>query len=206
MIFAVFNKNIYNVFYNINYICYLCIRINHSKEKMKKKLLDMPSAKTGNDSIALKKKESIFEIDNLEEDSGFLMLQVSNLWKNFHSEILKKYHGLTYRQYIVLASIYWLSLHDTEQITQTMLAKHSRIDAMSLSHVFRGLEAKGYIHRIPHPADVRAKVVSLTQEGKELIDQAVRVIVEIDQQFFKSLGKNTNHFNDFLKKLLKANH
>ena len=151
------------------------------------------------------KGESIFEIENLEEDTGFLMLQVSNLWKNFHGKTLKKYGGLTHMQYAVLAGIYWFTLHDTQQVTQVMLANYTRIDPMTLSYVFRGLEAKGYIRRVTHPTNVRAKAVNLTPEGEELMGQAVSSIVEADQKFFQSLGKKTNYFNQNLKKLLETN-
>ena len=203
--FYLFRKYIYKLYYNINYIHYLCIHINHSNEKMKKKLLYMPPAVAVVNNADLEKDESIFEMDKLEEDTGFLMLQVSNLWKNFHGRALKKSHGLTHVQYTVLSRIYGLTKHDTKQVTQTMLARHTRIDPMALSHVFRGLEAKGYIQRVTHPADVRAKAVSLSPKGKKLMEQVIHSIAEADNKFFEKLGKNADFFNKNLKKLLETN-
>ena len=83
-----------------------------------------------------------------------------------------------------------------------MLSKQTQIDTMALSHIFRKLETKGYIYRVTHPTDIRAKVVNLTPEGEELMKQVLGTIAEADQKFFKSLGKNTDRFNKYLKKLL----
>ena len=83
-----------------------------------------------------------------------------------------------------------------------MLSKQTQIDTMALSHIFRKLEAMGYIYRVTHPTDVRAKAVNLTPEGEELMKQVLGTITEADQIFFKNLGKNINQFNKYLKKLL----
>jgi len=155
--------------------------------------------------IVLEKDKSPFKIENLEEDTGFLVLQVSNLWGNLHDRTLKRYHGLSHMQYAVLASIYWLVIYSDRQVTQTILAQHTKINPMTISQMFKVLEAKGYIYRTPHATDVRAKAVNLTPEGKELMTKAVQTIWEEDSKFFKSLGKNTVRFNKYLYELLKAN-
>ena len=136
---------------------------------------------------------------------GFLILQISNLWKNYYGYILKKHHGLPYMQYAVLASIHRFSLHSREHATQAMLAKHIRIDPMTLSHIFRGLEANGYISRTTHPDDVRAKAIKLTPKGEELMEQVNATMVKAGDKFFDTLGKNTDLFNKCLKKLLRSN-
>ena len=143
--------------------------------------------------------------ENPEENTGFLMLQVSNLWKGYHGKTLKKHHALSSMQYAVLTGVYQFSVHNTQPVIQTMLAKHLKIDAMTSSRIFKGLEAKGYICHVTHPDDVKAKAVLLTQEGKELLIQAVNIITESDHKFFKSLNENTEYFNKQLKKLLEAN-
>ena len=142
---------------------------------------------------------------NLEDDTGFLILQVSNSWKNYHEEILKKHHHISYIQYVVLADIYWFTLRNKKQVTQAMLAKHTKIDPMTISYIFKGLEAKGYICRVTHPTDVRAKAVNLTQEGKDLLCQIVKTVAEADMKFFTALGKSAERFNRDLMKLLQGN-
>ena len=158
-----------------------------------------------NNKNTLNKEHLPFVKENYEEDAGFLMLQISNLWKDYRSKALKKHYGLTHVQYAALAGIYWFTLHNKEPVTQTLLSKYARIDPMTLSHVFKGLEAKGYISRITHPTDIRAKAITLTSAGEELMRQAVRTIMETDQKFFKILGSDTGQFNECLKKLLKTN-
>ena len=76
---------------------------------------------------------------------------------------------------------------------------------MTISQVFKVLETKGYIARKRHSIDVRAKSVALTQEGKDLMTKAVATVVEVDNRFFKILGKNIGRFNAYLVELLKAN-
>ena len=150
-------------------------------------------------------EQSPFIIENLEEDTGFLMLQISNLWGNAHEKVLKRHYGLSHMQYAVLASVYWLVLHSTKQVTQTILAQHTKINPMTISQMFKVLEAKGLIYRTTHATDVRAKSVSLTPEGKELMHRAFKTIWDVDAKFFKSLGKNTSRFNGFLYDLLRSN-
>jgi DNA-binding MarR family transcriptional regulator len=148
---------------------------------------------------------SPFTIENLEEDTGFLMLQISRLWAEYHERATKKYYNITHMQYAVLASVYWLLLHEKREVTQTILAKHTKIDPMTISQVFKVLEKKGYIYRKTHSTDVRAKSVNLTQQGKELMNEAVNTIFNVDSKFFKVLGKNIAHFNNYLVTLLKEN-
>ena len=143
--------------------------------------------------------------ENLEDDVSLLMLQITNLWKDYHSKALKKHYGLTHVQYAVLTDLYWFTLQNKKPVTQTMLAKHTKIDPMTLSHVIKGLEAKDYVSRVSHPADIRAKAVDLTPKGKELIILAIHTTMEIDHKFFKALGKDVHRFNIYLKKLIAPN-
>jgi DNA-binding MarR family transcriptional regulator len=153
----------------------------------------------------LNKNYSLAVKEDIEDDAGLLMLQIINLWRSCHNKALKKRYGLTHVQYVVLLGLYCFTMHYEGSITQTMLAKQAKIDPMTLSHIVKGLEAKGYISRIIHPIDVRAKAVALTREGKELMDKAVNAIVDIDRKFFKTLGKDADRFNKYLKKLLSPN-
>ena len=148
---------------------------------------------------------SPFIIENLKDDTGFLILQVSNLWSNYHDKALKKHYGLSHMQYAVLASVCWLVYHTNRQVTQSLLSQHTKISPMTISQIFKVLEAKGYIVRKKHPTDVRSKVVSLTELGNELMHRAFATIWEIDSKIFKVLGKNTSRFNGYLYDLLLAN-
>ena len=149
--------------------------------------------------------KSPFIIEDLKDDSGFLMLQVSNMWSNSHDRALKRQHGLSHMQYAVLATVCWLKYNGTDYISQSFLAQHTKINPMTVSQIFKVLEKKGYIYRTKHPNDVRAKVVYLTKEGKELMDKAFQTIWNVDSKFFKVLGKNSKIFNGFMYDLLTVN-
>lgn len=151
------------------------------------------------------KNDSPFGIENLEEDSGFLMLQVSRLWADFHERKLKKHFRLSELQYAILASIYWLATHSDKQVTQTLLAKHTKIKPMTISQMFKVLENKGYIHRTIHATDIRAKAVHLTPMGLELMSRSIPMVAKLDDIFFKVLGKDLARFNKYMVELLNAN-
>ena len=153
----------------------------------------------------LEQEKSPFAIGNLAEDTGFLILQVSNLWADYHDKILKRHHNLSHMQYAVLASVYWLVLHSEKQVTQIILSQHTKINPMTISQILKVLEAKGYVFRTTHLTDVRAKAVDLTQEGKELMNKAIKTILNVDTKFFQILGKNTKRFNHCMYELLNAN-
>ena len=152
----------------------------------------------------LEQEKSPFTV-SLEDDSGYLMLQASNLWAHYQDKALKRHYGLSHVQFSVLASISWQVLEEKKQATQTMLAEQTKISPMTISQMLKVLETRGYVYRTKHLTDVRAKAVDLTQEGKELTNKAMKTIYSIDAKFFRILGKNIKCFNRYMFELLKAN-
>lgn len=89
----------------------------------------------------MKSNDKIFSVDTPEESSGFLLWQVTNLWQRELRKALEKY-DLTHSQFVLLASILWLSLKK-ENVTQVLLSTHTKIDPMTTSTVLRTLQKKG---------------------------------------------------------------
>jgi DNA-binding MarR family transcriptional regulator len=56
-------------------------------------------------------------------------------------------------------------LADHTDVTTVELAAHLRVTKQSASEIVALLEQEGYVRRRPHPADGRARVVELTDEG-----------------------------------------
>ena len=54
---------------------------------------------------------------------------------------------------------------DHQDVTVVELAAHLRVTKQSASEIVAALEKEGYVHRRPHPADGRARVVELTDSG-----------------------------------------
>ena len=149
----------------------------------------------------MKSSDNPFNVDTPEDSSGFLLWQVTALWQREIRKALEKY-DITHSQFVLLASIYWLSMHDQE-ITQIVLSSHTKIDPMTTSQVLRTLQTKKLLQRKEHHTDTRAKMVELTEEGKKIIKQAVKTVEKFDDDFFKPLGDKTNDFNKKLILLLK---
>ncbi len=146
-------------------------------------------------------KRTDFSFDRPEESSGFLLWQVTNLWQREIKKALEDY-GLTHSQYVLLASIHWLTIHKQE-VTQIVLSAHTKIDPMTTSTVLKTLQKKGLIQRQEHLTDTRAKTVGLTDDGKNMIKKAVVTVEKFDADFFSLLGTKTTEFNDNLLVLLE---
>lgn len=147
-----------------------------------------------------KSDDNTFSFDKAEDSSGFLLWQVTSLWQRELKKALEP-HGITHAQYVLLASIHWLTLQQ-EQVTQIMLSSHTKIDPMTTSTVLRTLQAKGFVKREEHATDTRAKTVALTAEGKKTVQQAVITVEKFDAAFFSRLGNKTGDFNKRLLTLL----
>lgn len=148
----------------------------------------------------MKNSDNTFSVEQPEESSGFLLWQVTNLWQRAIKKALEPF-DLTHSQFVLLASTHWLTLHG-QDVTQILLSSHTKIDPMTTSTVLRTLQAKGYLQRKEHLTDTRAKTVGLTEEGKEIIKQAVQTVEAFDKSFFAILGKETQLFNAQLLTLL----
>jgi MarR family transcriptional regulator, organic hydroperoxide resistance regulator len=147
-----------------------------------------------------KSADNTFSVEKPEESSGFLLWQVTNLWQREIKKALEQY-GLTHSQFVLLASIHWLTLHDQE-VTQIVLSSHTKIDPMTTSTVLRTLQQKGFIQRQEHSTDTRAKVVELTSEGKKMVKKAVVTVEKFDKEFFSLLGSKTTELNKNLLMLM----
>jgi len=148
----------------------------------------------------MKSTDNTFSVEKAEESSGFLLWQVTNLWQREIKKALEEF-GLTHSQYVLLASIHWLTLHNQE-VTQVVLSNHTKIDPMTTSTVLRTLQQKGFLQRKEHLTDTRAKTVELTKEGVKIIKMAVVAVEKFDKEFFSLLGNKTTELNNNLIVLL----
>jgi MarR family transcriptional regulator, organic hydroperoxide resistance regulator len=148
----------------------------------------------------MKETDSTFSVEKAEESSGFLLWQVTNLWQREIRKALEKF-GLTHSQFVLLASIHWLTLHKQE-VTQVVLSNHTKIDPMTTSTVLRTLQQKGFLQRKEHLTDTRAKTVGLTEDGIKIIKKAVVTVENFDKEFFSLLGEKTTELNNNLILLL----
>lgn len=147
----------------------------------------------------MEKNDFIF--DRPEDSTGFLLWQLTNLWQREIKKALEQY-DLTHVQFVLLASIHWLTLAQQE-ITQVVLSQHTKIDPMTTSTVLRTLQHKGLVSRQEHTQDTRAKTVLLTALGTDMIKQAIVRIEAFDQIFFEPIAGESADFNQKLMRLLR---
>ena len=91
--------------------------------------------------------------------------KVVNLYRLFLSDI-----GLTYTQYITMMVIW-----ENGSINARELGKRLHLDSGTLTPVLKSLESQGYITRQRSTGDERVLVVSVTDRGLELREDAIDV-------------------------------
>ena len=86
-----------------------------------------------------------------------------------YNPYLKKL-GLTYTQYIVMM-VMW----ESESVSSRELADKLHLDYGTLTPVLKKLENTGYLTRRRDPEDERLLILSITEKGMELRDEALRI-------------------------------
>ena len=92
-------------------------------------------------------------------------------------------------------------LQKEDEVTQIMLSKISGIDVMTISQIINLLEKNGFIERKQHSKDTRANSVFLTLKGQNILEKAVPLVENIDENFFNILAEKEQLFRELLKKL-----
>jgi DNA-binding MarR family transcriptional regulator len=119
-----------------------------------------------------------------EKSPGFLLWHVSTAWRSAIEHVLKPL-ALTHPQFVVLASLGWLT-RNGERVTQAMLGVMVGLDPNTISQIVRGLENKKLIKR-EASADRRVKNPFLTATGSHLVAQALPAVEAADKAFFSTL-------------------
>jgi DNA-binding MarR family transcriptional regulator len=110
--------------------------------------------------------------------------------------------GLTLTQFSLMAGLYWLS-NKKQAVTQQQLADYANTDKMMTSKVLAVLEKKQIIERIKDPGDSRAKQLKITDKGIQALQEAYRIVQQVDDVFFKNVVKDKVIFDDLLMRLIK---
>ena len=91
-------------------------------------------------------------------------------------EIIRKYEpflkdlDLTYTQYLVMMYFWEMESSNLKELAKTLM-----IDPSTLTPLLKKLEKKGYIRRVRSKEDERNLVITLTENGKALKDDALIV-------------------------------
>jgi MarR family transcriptional regulator for hemolysin len=92
--------------------------------------------------------------------------------------------GITPREYCVLA-------HAKDgQYTQIELAKLADLDKTTMLNTMDYLEGAGYAERMPSPADRRARVITVTAAGAELVAAGHEIADQVHREVLEALPGN----------------
>jgi DNA-binding MarR family transcriptional regulator len=150
-----------------------------------------------------KKIENIFGFEHPDQSIGHLLVRLSNLHQRKINIELSKMN-LTYVQFILLAGVYWLSM-EHDDVTQIMLIKLTKSDKSMTSNVLKTLIEKKLIKRKEHSKDTRAKIVSITPDGKKIVREAVLLVEKLDSEFFFTNDFAIDELRGILLSLINKN-
>ncbi|KPA91247.1 MarR family winged helix-turn-helix transcriptional regulator [Pseudomonas sp. RHF3.3-3] len=137
------------------------------------------------------------------ESPGFLLWRISNSWQREQRAALQPL-GLTHTQFVMLAVATWFGAQ--EPLTQARLSQLTGSDPMTTSQVVRTLLANGLFVREIHPTDTRAKIISVSEAGRDIAQKAIVVVEEVDRRFFAALGEQQSSLVGLFQTLLEKRH
>lgn len=126
-----------------------------------------------------------FGFDQPEDSPGFLLWQTTMIWQRQIKKALDPYK-ISHAQFVLMATLMWFGAHQYDT-TQILLAHHTKLDKMTVSKSLKKLVSLGFVVRQEHGTDSRAKSVTLTETGKEMVRTWVPIVEGIDNAFFGGL-------------------
>ena len=134
-----------------------------------------------------------------ENRLALLIWQTSNLWQSKVRHKLKE-SEITLNEYLILETIYLLQ-QENINITQKDICINASIDRSVVSLRVSNLEEKKLILK-QQPQDKRSDSLILSEAGKDLINNIIDNIVELENELFNKLGSEIFNFTNSLKLLL----
>jgi DNA-binding MarR family transcriptional regulator len=81
-------------------------------------------------------------------------------------------------------------LSDEDRISSSELGKRTELDSATMTGILDRLEAAKLIERQGNPDDRRSIKIHLTEQGRNLASEAIRVIAEANRAFLEVLSQN----------------
>ena len=70
----------------------------------------------------------------------------------------------------------------------TDLAESAQVTKQTASLLVTALEREGLVERVPDPDDGRARLIGLTERGREASRQAMQVVIGVEREWTEHLG------------------
>jgi DNA-binding MarR family transcriptional regulator len=129
-----------------------------------------------------------FGFDRPEDSPGFLLWQTTLTWQRLIKKAIET-HNISHAQFVIMAIVLWFKEHNYDS-TQTLIINWSKLDKMTVSKSLKSLVTQGFVQRLEHKTDTRAKSVSLTKKGQDLIHRLVPIVEQVDADFFEKVSKS----------------
>ena len=113
------------------------------------------------------------EAMKLDNQLCFPIYAAARTVTSLYTPYLKKL-GLTYTQYIL-----FLVLWEKDGLTVGEICKRLMLDSGTLSPVLKKLRQEGYIEKTQSKTDERSFIISLTEKGKALQEQAKEIPLQV---------------------------
>ncbi|KPI03565.1 transcriptional regulator, MarR family [Actinobacteria bacterium OK074] len=116
---------------------------------------------------------------------------------------LQRDQGITHFEYRVLAG---LSMSPEHNLRMSELALFAEGSLSRLSHVVKRLERRGWVYRVPDPADGRYTRAYLTDEGMtKVVEAAPGHVAEVRRLVFDALtGTQQKHLHEIGRRINNA--
>jgi len=114
-------------------------------------------------------------------------------------KIREKGYKITTDQWLIIKSIL-----ENPQITQQELAKNVFKDNASVTRIIELMVKSNYLNRKVDSADRRKSILSVTKEGKEIIEKVQLIILENRKEALEGIDKTElDAMNVTLKKIIQ---
>ncbi len=113
----------------------------------------------------------------LKNQLCFPLYAVSNMITRKYKPLLDKL-DLTYTQYIVM-----MVLLEEKQVNEKFLCEALFLKSNTVTPLLQKLEAKGYIDKVKDSIDERNLVITMTEAGEKLQDEALCIPETIAQEY-----------------------
>jgi DNA-binding MarR family transcriptional regulator len=120
-----------------------------------------------------------------ETNTGRLLI---NAFRTFESRLLERLNDAGYDEATPghLAALRHL---DPEGLQISRLAEDAGVSRQAMSEMVRELMTRGWVKKERDPDDGRAKLITYTDEGHELIAEAQEAVAEIEDELVEMLGE-----------------
>lgn len=145
--------------------------------------------------------DSPFGFERPEDSPGFLLWQTTVTWQRLIKKVLDA-QDVSHAQFVIMALLLWFEEKEYEP-HQNLIAEKSKLDKMTVSKSLKKLSTQGFVIRVEHERDTRAKSISLTQKGKSLIKKLVPLVEKIDDNFFNTIAQKDQ--KEFIRILTDLN-